>query len=207
MTTEQLSDEEFARRLQAELLAEELGHEVPADDVAYMQQLSAAFRQSQEDEELAKKLQAELDGEAATEYHQPAPTQSLESALFQTPYIQEAATNTATTVTVESKLSNLSVSVETSTEEKDEGNEKPSESNEEEFQCLICYEVPDEYVILPMCKVPHLYCMECAEKMMSNQPQQNTYSSPYYRRGGTNNASNKTIQCPLCSAVTPLSDR
>jgi hypothetical protein len=214
-SNEVLSDEELARRLQAEFLSEEFG---TVEDEELMKTLADQLQRQQEDEAYAKKIQEEYDREAHVEppyystYTSPTPGllshPSPNQFLF-APYSSaspQTHSKVLTSVELRNKTDDWSPVARTvSTQEKNLDSER---EEDDEFQCLICYESPDgtllllfslffsypkpssispssEYIVLPMCKTPHIYCMECAERL--------------YQQTNTSR-----IQCPLCSVVTPV---
>eukprot|EP01118_Nematostelium_gracile_P010118 TRINITY_DN3460_c0_g1_i2.p1 TRINITY_DN3460_c0_g1~~TRINITY_DN3460_c0_g1_i2.p1 ORF type:complete len:886 (-),score=282.73 TRINITY_DN3460_c0_g1_i2:28-2508(-) len=75
---------------------------------------------------------------------------------------------------------------------------------ESDIVCLVCHNSPKEYIILPNCQQPHIYCMTCAEKMvkMGGAPPLNRYNYPRAVPNKRNNG--QTIQCVLCSSMSSL---
>ncbi len=73
----------------------------------------------------------------------------------------------------------------------------------EEKTCLICRGTVNQYVVFPNCKIPHIYCVPCAENMLSApQPRQ-----PYSYHPVPPPSSRKSIRCVLCQSQNPLDDR
>jgi hypothetical protein len=72
-----------------------------------------------------------------------------------------------------------------------------------EIVCLICHQSPKDYIILPSCQQPHVYCMQCSNKMLNNTVQQTNryrnYSTPRKSRNGQ-----QSLQCVLCSSISYL---
>lgn len=83
---------------------------------------------------------------------------------------------------------------------------QPAEPQEKEggdgIVCLVCHGSPKEYIILPNCQQPHIYCMACAGKMVKQGPPVNQYNYP--RRHSQKRGNAQSIQCVLCSSVSPL---
>jgi len=67
-------------------------------------------------------------------------------------------------------------------------------------ECLICRSVIHEYIIFPNCKIPHIYCVNCAEKMLTMPQQKQPFAKP---RGQTP----KSLKCVFCQAISPLDER
>lgn len=74
--------------------------------------------------------------------------------------------------------------------------------------CLICHQSPKEYIILPACQQPHIYCMACATKMIKQGNPKNRYGYGYSRFSSAHkratNGIGQPIKCVLCSAVSTL---
>jgi len=85
---------------------------------------------------------------------------------------------------------------------KKENTEPKDRDYDPEIVCLICHQSPKEYIVLPNCQQPHIYCMTCAHKMINSK---NT-NSPFRgrRRSPLHNNRGSIIQCVLCSAISNL---
>lgn len=82
----------------------------------------------------------------------------------------------------------------------------PPEKEESDIICLICHNSPREYVVLPSCQQPHIYCMTCANKMVKNQSVNNPISYRFPNRNASNKrtTSGQSIQCVLCNSSSSL---
>lgn len=49
------------------------------------------------------------------------------------------------------------------------------EKEQESVICLVCHQGLKEYIILPNCQAPHIYCMSCANKLIKQGAPQNDY--------------------------------
>jgi ubiquitin-conjugating enzyme E2 Z len=81
-----------------------------------------------------------------------------------------------------------------------------------EIKCIICRQSLDEYIILPNCAQPHIYCMSCAQKTMKNTtPEQYPpppYKLPFLRRKKNQSLpSQQHITCVLCKSVTYFDEK
>eukprot|EP01119_Soliformovum_irregulare_P018691 TRINITY_DN5781_c0_g1_i2.p1 TRINITY_DN5781_c0_g1~~TRINITY_DN5781_c0_g1_i2.p1 ORF type:complete len:609 (-),score=152.14 TRINITY_DN5781_c0_g1_i2:44-1870(-) len=76
---------------------------------------------------------------------------------------------------------------------------KPQETSDEDVACVVCHSSPQEYIVLPACQVPHVYCMPCANKVMA---QGGIPNNPYHHRRAK--AVKTGIQCVLCKASSPV---
>lgn len=66
----------------------------------------------------------------------------------------------------------------------------------------MCFFLFLEYIILPNCAQPHVYCVSCAQKLMettNTQPPRFLYSLPRRIRSSSNQPQ---ITCVLCKSVT-----
>jgi len=79
----------------------------------------------------------------------------------------------------------------------------PQPTIENDLVCLICHKSVIEYVILPACQQPHIYCMSCANKMIKEGPPQNPHYGNY-RENNKKRSNEHTIQCVLCSSESHL---
>eukprot|EP00009_Paramoeba_aestuarina_P003853 CAMPEP_0201515756 /NCGR_PEP_ID=MMETSP0161_2-20130828/7236_1 /ASSEMBLY_ACC=CAM_ASM_000251 /TAXON_ID=180227 /ORGANISM="Neoparamoeba aestuarina, Strain SoJaBio B1-5/56/2" /LENGTH=723 /DNA_ID=CAMNT_0047912669 /DNA_START=71 /DNA_END=2242 /DNA_ORIENTATION=+ len=69
-------------------------------------------------------------------------------------------------------------------------------------QCLICRSKITQYVVFPGCKSPHIYCVTCAQTLLTAPKPR---SSSVYRPQKPHNP-NK-IRCAFCQLETPIDDR
>ena len=81
-------------------------------------------------------------------------------------------------------------------------NESKDREESDGIICLVCHSFPKEYIILPNCQQPHIYCMICAGKMVKQGPPINKYN--YNRKIPQKRSNGQTIQCVLCSSVSHL---
>ena len=50
-----------------------------------------------------------------------------------------------------------------------EDDDETTTIHDPETVCLVCHQSPNEYIIIPTCQQPHVYCMSCASKMLNNK--------------------------------------
>ena len=81
--------------------------------------------------------------------------------------------------------------------------EQPPKQSEEKI-CLICKGRLNQYVVFPNCKTPHIYCVPCAENMLSAPQPRQPYSYPYVPPSQSNS---KGIRCALCQSFNSFGDR
>jgi len=81
----------------------------------------------------------------------------------------------------------------------DELKKQAMEEKKEEDVCIVCKQPPIEYIYLPSCQVPHIYCISCAQKTIQPQPVNYRFARSK-RKPVTKNA----IKCVLCGSINPL---
>ena len=83
-----------------------------------------------------------------------------------------------------------------------EGSHGEKRDDKKSKECLICRSTLQQYIVFPNCKIPHLYCVLCAENMLNApQPRQGGYA-PKPR-----NQAPKCVKCAFCQAISPLDER
>jgi len=74
--------------------------------------------------------------------------------------------------------------------------------------CIVCRQSPVDYIVLPNCPQPHVYCAPCAIKL--SKPDENQHH-PWGMRQRRNNKKREgpggSVSCVLCRAVSPLPDQ
>lgn len=76
------------------------------------------------------------------------------------------------------------------------------EKQVEEKVCLICKSQINRYVVFPNCKTPHIYCVPCAENMLSAPAPRQPYSYSTVQPASRG----KAIRCVLCQSMNPLNE-
>lgn len=75
--------------------------------------------------------------------------------------------------------------------------QEPQKEDSDGIICLVCHSPCNEYIILPSCQQPHIYCMACATKMVKHGPPVNRYNHRFGRGGKQKYSSSQTIQVTI----------
>jgi len=84
------------------------------------------------------------------------------------------------------------------------------EAEDPDFYCLVCRGRPKEFITLPNCAQPHVYCINCANKLLQ-PPTLQRYGRYNYAAAARHQkkirqlqeslAKKKQIQCVLCKSI------
>jgi len=90
--------------------------------------------------------------------------------------------------------------------EQTDENQNSEKISGDSISCLICHQPLKEYIILPGCLTPHIYCIPCAGKMTKQGGNINpmNYRRLHGKLKEVNNTQTQTIQCVLCSKVSTI---
>jgi len=154
------------------------------------------------DFELAKKLQDEI-------YSEPSQPTNLPYGVL--PYSDISPNAYATSPVYPGKTA-TSVKAPNMNELKAQAKKKikiDQPSDNEEKICLVCHQALDVYIMLPSCKQEHIYCLDCADKMVKFGSNSNRVPSRVYRTKKTQpnttaNNNQSSIQCVLCKSISYL---
>ncbi len=75
--------------------------------------------------------------------------------------------------------------------------------------CIVCRQSPVDYIVLPNCPQPHVYCSPCATKL--SKPEDPNQHHPWGMRQRRSNKKHEgpggSVSCVLCRTVSPLPDQ